>query len=133
MEIGKLVVAKYLLVSIALVSVSVSCTKNPVQDEDIKLMAGLECQARQLKEERFRVANELRLRGDSLMKANSALTERQRVEEDSIKEALTVQTGELATRLTFVMDSLFEKHYKTVEQRETFDKALAKKVVEVCP
>ena len=133
MEIGKLVVAKYLLVSIALVSVSVSCTKNPVQDEDIKLMAGLECQARQLKEERFRVANELRLRGDSLMKANSALTERQRVEEDSIKEALTVQTGELATRLTFVIDSLFEKHYKTVEQREAFDKALAKKVVEVCP
>ena len=126
-------VAKYLLVSIALVSVSVSCTKNPVQDEDIKLMAGLECQARQLKEERFRVANELRLRGDSLMKANSALTERQRVEEDSIKEALTVQTGELATRLTFVMDSLFEKHYKTVEQRETFDKALAKKVSELCP
>lgn len=133
MEIGKLVVAKYLLVSIALVSVSVSCTKNSVQDEDIKLMAGLECQARQLKEERFRVANELRLRGDSLMKANSALTERQRVEEDSIKEALTVQTGELATRLTFVMDSLFEKHYKTVEQRETFDKALAKKVSELCP
>lgn len=133
MEIGKLVVAKYLLVSIALTSVSVSCTKNTVQDEDIKLMAGLECQARQLKEERFRVANELRLRGDSLMKANSALTERQRVEEDSIKEALTVQTGELATRLTFVMDSLFEKHYKTVEQRETFDKALAKKVSELCP
>ena len=133
MKIGKLVAAKYLLVSIALVSVSVSCTKNPVQDEDIKLMAGLECQARQLKEERFRVANELRLRGDSLMKANSALTERQRVEEDSIKEALTVQTGELATRLTFVMDSLFEKHYKTVEQRETFDKALAKKVSELCP
>ena len=52
---------------------------------------------------------------------------------DSINESLTVQTGELAMRLTFVMDSLFEQRYKTVEQREVFDKALAKKVGEVCP
>lgn len=133
MDIGKLKVATYLLVSSVLASVSVGCTKNAVQDQDIELMAGLECQARQLKEERFRIANEFRLRGDSLMKANSALTDRQRVEEDSIKEVLTVQTGELATRLTFVMDSLFEKHYKTVEQREAFDNALAKKVGEECP
>ena len=125
--------AKALLVVIALASTSLGCTKPAGQDQDIALMAGLECQARQLKEERFRVANELRLRGDSLMKANSTLTDRQRVEEDSIKEALTVQTGELAARLTFVMDSLFEKHYKTVEQREEFDKALAKKVGELCP
>lgn len=125
--------AKLLLASIALASASLGCTKPAGQDQDIALMAGLECQARQLKEERFRVANELRLRGDSLLKANSTLTDWQRVEEDSIKEALTVQTGELAARLTFVMDSLFEKHYKTVEQREEFDKALAKKVGELCP
>ena len=133
MGIGKLEVVKYLLVSSVLAGASVSCSKPAGQDQDIALMAGLECQARQLKEERFRVANELRLRGDSLLKANSTLTDRQRVEEDSIKEALTVQTGELAARLTFVMDSLFEKHYKTVEQREEFDKALAKKVGDLCP
>ena len=125
--------AKALLVVIALASTSLGCTKPAGQDQDIELMAGLECRARQLKEERFRVANELRLRGDSLMKANTTLTDRQRMEEDSIKEALTVQTGELAARLTFVMDSLFEKHYKTVEQREEFDKVLAKKVGELCP
>lgn len=124
---------KALLAGIALASASLGCTEHTVQDQDIELMAGLECRARQLKEERFRVANELRLRGDSLMKANSTLTDRQRVEEDSIKEALTVQTGELAARLTFAMDSLFNKHYKTVEQREEFDKALAKKVGELCP
>lgn len=67
------------------------------------------------------------------MKANIPLTESQRAEEDSLKQTLTVQTGELATRLTFVMDSLFEAHYKTIEQREAFDQALAKKVEEICP
>ncbi len=109
------------------------CQNNAVQDQDVALLADLECQARQLKEQRFQVANELRLRGDSLMRANIPLTEAQREEEDSLKQTLTVQTGTLATRLTFVMDSLFEAHYKTMEQREAFDKALAKKVAEICP
>lgn len=109
------------------------CTNNSVRDEDVAILANLECQARQLKEQRFQVANEIRLRGDSLMKANIPLTEAQKMEEDSLKQTLTVQTGELATRLTFVMDSLFEAHYKTIEQREAFDKALAKKVEEICP
>ena len=96
-------------------------------------MADLQCQARQLKEQRFRVANEIRLRGDSLMKADVPLSDAQRAEEDSLKQTLTVQTGALATRLTFVMDSIFDAHYQTVEQREAFDQALAKKVAEVCP
>lgn len=133
MESGKLKMRKLLILIFALGSIFTSCAKHEAREEGIELMAGLECQARQLKEERFRVANEFRLRGDSLMKVNSTLTDRQKAEEDSIRELLTLQTGELATRLTFVMDSLFEKHYKTVEQRELFDKALEKKVGEVCP
>lgn len=124
---------KPLILIFALAGVFASCTESGVQKQDIELMANLECQARQLKEVRFRVANEIRLRGDSLMKANSTLTEGQKLEEDSLRKTLTVQTGELATRLTLVMDSLFENRYKTVEQREIFDKALAKKVGEVCP
>ena len=109
------------------------CANDTVRDEDVALLAGLECRARQLKEQRFQVANELRLRGDSLMKANIPLTEAQKAEEDSLKQTLTVQTGELAARLTFVMDSLFEIHYETMEQREAFDKALAEKLEEICP
>jgi hypothetical protein len=124
--------AKYLLLIIALAYVCISCAEDAVGDQDVVLLADLECQARQLKEERFRVANELRLRGDSLMKANSTLTEAQKKQEDSLKQSLTLRTGELATRLTFVMDSLFENRYKTVEQREAFDNALAKRVGEIC-
>jgi hypothetical protein len=123
---------KYLLLIIALAYVCISCAEDAVGDQDVVLLADLECQARQLKEERFRVANELRLRGDSLMKANSTLTEAQKKQEDSLKQSLTLRTGELATRLTFVMDSLFENRYKTVEQREAFDNALAKRVGEIC-
>ena len=109
------------------------CQSNSVKDEDVALMTDLECQARQLKEQRFRVANEIRLRGDSLMKANIPLTEAQKAEEDSLKQTLTVQTSALAKRLTFVMDSLFDAHYQTLAQRDAFDQALAKKVEEVCP
>ncbi|GHB88065.1 hypothetical protein [Persicitalea jodogahamensis] len=120
------------LLLIALTVSLVSCDENSVRDEDIDLMAELECQARQLKEQRFQVANELRLRGDSLMKANIPLTEAQKAEEDSLKQTLTEQTGLLATRLTFVMDSLFDAHYKSIEQREAFDVAVAKKLDEIC-
>lgn len=109
------------------------CQNNTVRDEDVALLAELDCQARELKERRFRIANELRQRSDSLMKADIPLTETQQAEEDSLKQMLTVQTGALATRITFVLDSLFEAHYQTMEQREAFDQALAKKVAEVCP
>jgi outer membrane murein-binding lipoprotein Lpp len=109
------------------------CQSNAVQDEDVALLADLDCRARQLNEQRFRIADELRLRSDSLMKANIPLTEAQQAEEDSLYKTLTAQTGVLATRITFVLDSLFEAHYKTMEQREAFDQALAKKVAEVCP
>lgn len=122
---------QWLVVFVATIAIT-SCTEQGVQEEDIALMAQLECQARQLKEERFQVANMLRLRADSLMNANSVLTARQKAEEDSLKETLTVRTGELATRLTYVMDSLFDVRYKTVAQREVFDEALARKVEEVC-
>ncbi|MPR34308.1 hypothetical protein [Salmonirosea aquatica] len=121
-----------LLMALAFGFVFAGCDKSKVQEQDVALMADLECQARQLKEERFQAANEFRLRGDSLMKANRTLTEKQKIEEDSLKESLTRRTGELATRLTYVMDSLFDVRYKTVEQREAFDQALAKKVGEIC-
>lgn len=128
----RLTTKKFLLCIFLSGGLLTGCNPNAVRDEDVAMLADLECQARQLKEQRFRVANELRLRGDSLMKANISLTEAQRSEEDSLKQTLTEQTGELATRLTFVMDSLFEAHYETIEQREEFDQALAKKVGEVC-
>lgn len=130
---GKLKSGQQWLVVFLVAIAFTSCTEQGVQEEDIELMAQLECQARQLKEERFQVANLLRLRADSLMKANSVLTARQKAEDDSLKETLTVRTGELATRLTYVMDSLFDARYKTVAQREVFDEALARKVEEVCP
>jgi hypothetical protein len=98
----------------------------------VELMARLQCEARQLKEERFRIANDLRFRGDSLMKLNISLTETQKQQEDSIKQALTLRTGEVAVRLMRTMDSLFEAHYQSVELRQQFDAAVEKKLGEMC-
>ncbi|HAO48391.1 MAG TPA: hypothetical protein DCR35_03265, partial [Runella sp.] len=46
------------------------CQKNNQAqlENDAQLMAQLECQARQLKEERFKVANDIRFMEDSLTK-----------------------------------------------------------------
>lgn len=96
-------------------------------------MADLQCEARRLKEERFSIANTLRFRSDSLMKLNIPLTAAQKQEEDSIKTLYTARTGEVAVRLTRVMDSLFAVHYQTAEQRQEFDAAVEKKMQQVCP
>ncbi len=96
-------------------------------------MANLECEARQLKEQRFQTANRLRLRDDSLMKADIPITADQVAETDSLKQTLTLQTSTLAIRLSTALDSLFERHYKTKESREAFDRAMAQKVLEICP
>lgn len=113
--------------------VNFGCQNEAAQDGDVALMANLECQARQLKEQRFRVANQLRLRDDSLMTAKVSRTVAQIAEADSLKETLTRQTSALATRLTTALDSLFETQYKTKESREAFDRAMAQKVREICP
>jgi hypothetical protein len=108
------------------------CQEKSIHEEDVELMARLQCEARQLKEERFRIANDLRFRGDSLMKLNISLTETQKQQEDSIKQALTLRTGEVAVRLMRTMDSLFEAHYQSVELRQQFDAAVEKKLGEMC-
>jgi hypothetical protein len=103
-----------------------------VQETDVALMADLRCEAQQLKNKRFEVANVLRFRNDSLAKLDIPLTDLQKQEEDSIRQRLTLRTGEVAVRLTRTMDSLFEIHYKTVEQRQAFDVAVERKVQEMC-
>lgn len=108
------------------------CEEKAINDEDVHLMAELQCEARHLKDERFGKANELRFRNDSLMKLNIPLTEAQKQEEDSIRNVLTIRTGEVAVRLTRTMDSLFDIHYKTVERRQEFDTAVEKKLKEIC-
>lgn len=110
------------------------CQKNDKEqlDKDAKLMATLECEARQLKEERFKIANDIRFMEDSLMKHHISLTTSQSREIDSIKKVLTIRTGKLADKITKTMDSLFVTNYQTPEQRQTFDAATEKMLQEVC-
>lgn len=103
-----------------------------INEQDIVLMADLQCQARHLKDERFKMANELRLMEDSLMKHRIPLTDAQRQKSDSIRKALTLQTDVLAARVTRTMDSVFELHYPTIAQRQEFDEAVEKKMTEIC-
>lgn len=100
--------------------------------KDAKQMATLECEARQLKEERFKIANDIRFMEDSLMKHHISLTASQSQQIDSIKTVLTMRTGQLADKITKAMDSLFTTTYQTPQQRQTFDVAKEKMLEEVC-
>ncbi|RDB05733.1 hypothetical protein [Runella aurantiaca] len=101
-------------------------------EKDVQLMANLECEARQLKEERFNAANDIRLMEDSLAKHHLPLSPAQSQRIDSVKTAYTLRTGQLAEKITKTMDSLFAVSYKTIEQRQAFDAATEKKLQEVC-
>lgn len=119
---------------VGIVILMMSCQENAKQqlEKDAKLMATLECEARQLKEYRFKVANDIRFMEDSLMKTAKALTATQSKEIDSIRNELTLRTGGLADKITKTMDSLFTLQYKTTEQRHEFDVATEKILQEVC-
>lgn len=101
-------------------------------EKDVQLMANLECEARQLKEERFNAANDIRFMEDSLAKHHLPLSPAQSQHIDSVKTVYTLRTGQLAEKITKTMDSLFAVSYKTTEQRQAFDVATEKKLQEVC-
>ncbi|MEZ4901128.1 MAG: hypothetical protein R2822_04900 [Spirosomataceae bacterium] len=101
-------------------------------EKDAKTMAILQCEARQLKDERFKIANDIRYMEDSLMKNKIPLSISQSHYIDSIKNIYTVRTGLLATKITKTMDSLFATNYKTLEQRQVFDTATEKILHNIC-
>ncbi len=111
-----------------------SCEKNNRGqfEKDVQLMANLECEARQLKEERFNAANDIRFMEDSLAKHHLPLSPAQSQHIDSVKTAYTLQTGQLAEKITKTLDSLLAVSYKTTEQRKAFDAAIETKLLEVC-
>lgn len=101
-------------------------------ENDAQLMAKLECQARQLKEERFKVANDIRFMEDSLTKNKLRLSPKKIAEIDSVKESYTIRTGELADKITKTMDSLFSTTYHTPEERQQLDEATEKVLQKIC-
>ena len=110
------------------------CQKNNQAqlENDAQLMAQLECQARQLKEERFKAANDIRFMEDSLAKYKLRLSPQKSAEIDSVKESYTIRTGELADKITKTMDSLFATTYRSQEERQQLDEATEKVLQKIC-
>ncbi|WP_080057372.1 hypothetical protein [Spirosoma aerolatum] len=101
-------------------------------DRDAQLMATLECEARQLKNERFKAANDIRFMEDSLAKHNIQLTSAQSIKIDSVKENYTLRTGQLAEKITKTMDSLYAATYQHPEERQQLDDAVEKVLQTIC-
>ena len=124
-----------ILIGVCLGSLAVmSCQKmdQTQLEKDAQLMAKLECEARQLKEERFKAANDIRLMEDSLAKNKLPRSAAKSAEIDSVKESYTLRTGVLADKITKTMDSLFANSYHTPEERQQFDEATEKVLLKIC-
>ncbi|MBN8825302.1 MULTISPECIES: hypothetical protein [unclassified Spirosoma] len=99
---------------------------------DAQLMATLECEARQLKNERFKAANDIRFMEDSLAKHSIRLTSAQSAQIDSVKANYTLRTGQLAEKITKTMDSLYTATYHQPDERQQLDDAVEKVLQTIC-
>ena len=93
---------------------------------DAQLLAKLECEARHLKDERFTVANTIRLMEDSLARHRLPLSAAKSTEIDSVKASYTLRTGQLADKITKTMDSLFATNYHSSQERQQLDEEIEK-------
>lgn len=100
--------------------------------QDAQLMASLECEARQLKNERFNAANEIRFMEDSLARHKVQLSVAQSAKIDSLKTSYTLRTGQLAEKITKKMDSLFTATYHRAEERQQLDDEIEKVLKTIC-
>lgn len=99
---------------------------------DAQLMATLECEARHLKDERFKAANDIRFMEDSLAKQHLSLSAAQSAAIDSLKTTYTQRTEQLALKITKTMDSLFAASYHSPAEREQFDNAVEDVLKKTC-
>lgn len=91
---------------------------------DAEQMASLQCAARQLRNERFEAANQIRLKEENMLQKGEKITPDYLLKNDSIAKDLTKRTGDLAAKINNTLDSCFKNKYKTIDQRLRFDKAV---------
>jgi hypothetical protein len=121
-----------LLLSLLSSACQTSTTKQTIE-ADARLVATLTCQAKALKDERFKVAKDIGIMEDSLLKSGKGLNFQQKAYIDSIEQNLTLRTSTLAKTITHKLDSLFAlESYKTIAQRKAFDLALVEAEKKVC-
>lgn len=100
---------------------------------DAEQVAILQCEAKQLRNERFEAANRIRLKEESMLQKGESLIASDILQNDSIAKNLSARTAQLASKINTILDSLWKNKYKTVEKRQKLDTAVEKIVAVKCP
>jgi len=118
---------------LAVASALFSCNDHKIADETLKAdglyLANLQCEAKKLQEERFKLAQDIRELEDSVMYSPDSLAKpgyQAKLEQlVASKDDVHQRTKTMADSITHVLNGFYEGTYKDTANRRLLDVALA--------
>ena len=126
---------KYISIALLFTGLIIACEQpKSVSNlqKDAQCIAILQCEAKHLKDERFKAATDMNNLDDSLLHLKKKLSIPQERQFDSIKQNLTQRTAILADKISSILDSVWKNKYHTIDQRQELDNAVEKIFKESC-
>ena len=112
----------------AALSFFISCGPSKILDKKANEIAGLECRAISLREQRFALANQFRFTQDSLLHLTSSADSAHLIQEISVytseKNKLLQQSLQLADTIHLALDSLRKYVFTSPDDKKLFDQKL---------
>ncbi len=117
-----------------------SCAGNKLSEETLKAdaqhLATLQCEAKKLQEERFQLANDIRMLEDSIMIAPDSISKQGYIEKLAVltpnKEDVGLRTKTMADSISRTITALQEGTYKDTADRKLLDAALLSEFERLC-
>lgn len=116
-----------------------ACGAGPSQEQveaDGRMLAELQCEARGLQRERFKLADDIRFLEDSLVQFPSPADTLRRQRLDALKgrtEDMWLRTKRMAEIISDTLAHLHRTRYQQPEERQRLDEALQKAFAALCP
>lgn len=125
---------------LAITGVLSSCNSHKITDETLKAdgtyLATLQCEAKKLQEERFKLAQDIRELEDSVMYSLDSLAKPGfQAKLDQLvasKQDMHVRTKAMADSITHVLNGFYEGTYKDTADRRLLDVALTSAYENTC-
>lgn len=124
---------------LALVLLLSACGAPKLSEEtlqaDAAMLANLQCEAKKLQDERFKLATDIRMLEDSIMTAASSLIPAYQAKLDALagkKEDMALRTKTMADSITHVLEQLHQGTYKDTADRRLLDVALSGQYEQLC-
>ncbi len=113
----------------------IQCKNDDIKDveKNAATLGNLQCQAQELRDKRFHLADEIRFADDSLRLFNQPINPARLELFDSLKVVLAIQTDQMSKRINQHLDSLWKNSYPNEVQRQKLDIAVIAYMNQNCP